>query len=115
MPQVEMVLSVPAGKCEILIGEHFIYSCPDAYVYEETKWITFRRGDGTMAHIYKIDEIVRIRPIDIQASHGLTPGLQERIAGYLQVAPNKGVIERPEQLYRFYILNEDEVIYLKHR
>src|SRR4051794_11906358 len=105
MPQPDLVLSVPTGYSYDLVLEHFIYSCPDdtRYQYDDTDWITFRKDDGVMERIFKIDRVVSLAPVDIEATHEVVANLRDRIMGYLSVAHNKKrVIEDPGNRYRFY-------------
>ena len=117
MASPEMVLSVSAGETYHLILEHFIYSCPDdnGHRYDDTEFIAFRQGDGTMTRLFRIEQEVRIVPAEVLTASSLPDGLRERIVGYLSVARNRGIIETPQRPYRFYVLNEEEVEELPHR
>jgi hypothetical protein len=114
MPDGSIVLSVPAGKSYDLVLEHFIYSCPISYNYRSTDLITFRTAEGLMEKLFTISRVVKLNPLDIDASFGVPDEILQRIRGYLGVAQNRGVLDRPGE-YRFYLLDEESAICLPHQ
>jgi hypothetical protein len=113
MLREDIVLSVPAGKSYDLILEHFVYSCPDNYQYDETRVITFRTAQDRMERLFSIGQVIRLDPRDIDAAFEVPTQIRERIKGYISVAHSRGILEAVGP-YRFYILAEDAVVELLH-
>lgn len=116
------VLSVAAGKTSELIKEHFIHACPDqlqGFKYKTPIFITFRaEGGGEMEFLYKIKDIIVLDPyspnLDILLDN-VEEDAAKRIQKYIQdrKATSFG-FEYNNEEYRFYILDQREVVHLKH-
>ena len=100
------VLSVPAGLSYDLVLEHLIYSCPDRFHYDTTHLITFRTAEGHMEKIFRIDEVHRLNPLDIDATYDVAPDRMARVRGYISVARNRSILTESGS-YRFYFVTEE--------
>lgn len=116
------VLSVAAGGTSELPKKHFVHACPHysaGYQYKDPLFITFReKGGGEMDCLYKIDQILVIDP-NSSSLEAQLDGLQEpvrvRILQYISDrCSGFGFGFAKDEDYRFYILNPNETIHLKH-
>ncbi|GGJ32435.1 hypothetical protein [Paenibacillus hunanensis] len=116
------VLSVSAGDTILLTKKHFIHACPHhrrGYQYKPSTFITFRAAQGgEMEFIYKIKNIVVIDPFASNMDKVLEevePDFSERIKSYhADRLITKIGFEYKNELYRFYDLDQNDIIELKH-
>ncbi|MFD1886717.1 hypothetical protein [Paenibacillus wenxiniae] len=116
------VLSVAAGDTILLTKKHFVHACPhhlQGYQYKPSTFITFRAANGgEMEFLYKIKDIVVIDPyaLDLdEALKGVEADFAKRIKSYhADRLITKIGFEYKNEPYRFYNLDQNNIIELKH-
>lgn len=101
------VLSVPAGLTHDWILQHKVYSCPDEYLYPESKHLAPRDAEGDIHVVFRIDSVHLANPLDIDAEN-LPEHAHARISSYISAVQHMEGILDNGGLYRFYLLSECE-------
>ena len=106
LSQIELVLSVPAGKTYACLIQHKLYSCPECYQHKTTRFLSPRNSDGRMEFVFQIQATVTLDPRNSVHLSQVHNTYRQRIVGYIADALQlPGMLDSGGQ-YRFYFLSE---------
>lgn len=102
------VISIPASGTIDLIYKYGIHAHPDTqpYKYRNTNYITFRKTGGVMEKLFTVQDIIIIKPDNIEEINklNLDENTKDKLLGYIEERKNTFTFGTRDKPYKFYIL-----------